>query len=67
LKQSKKATTLIFGIQAGDVACPDVVWTSVVTHEHIAIEIQRNCETEKQTKSIFMRALCARTKDNGST
>jgi hypothetical protein len=50
----------------GDPALNNRFWTSVVACELIPIEIQRICETEKQTKRIFVRALCPRNNDNGA-
>jgi hypothetical protein len=58
LSLSKRATSLISVTRAGDLAILNRVWTSEVAHEHIVVEIQLVCETEKQTKRIFMRALC---------
>jgi hypothetical protein len=57
LKQSKRATSrIIVGNEvtifielsiAGDIAILDRGWTSVVAREHIVVEKQNICETEK--------------------
>jgi hypothetical protein len=65
LKQSKGATSVgvvVIEVVTGDPAFCNRVWTSVAACKIIAKEPQIICETEKQTKKIFMRALFARKK-----
>jgi hypothetical protein len=60
LALSKRATSVsvvVGELVTRDIAILDKGWTHVVTGKLIVVEIQIICETENQTKRIFMRAL----------